>query len=180
MPAEPADTVQVVVGRVGRAHGVHGDVSLEVRTDEPDRRFAAGTSLVTDPASAGPLTVGCTRWHSGRLLAHFENVDNRTSAEALRGVVLLAEVDPSQTPDDPDEFYDRQLIGLLVEDDSLGRLGVVAAVDHGQGQDRLVVSREAGADVVIPFVAALVRTVDLAAGRIHVDLPAGLVELAQE
>jgi 16S rRNA processing protein RimM len=171
--------MQVVVGRVGRAHGVHGDVSIEVRTDEPERRFMVGATLATDPASAGPLTVQRMRRHSGRLLLHFEELDDRSAAEALRGAVLLADIDPAETPDDPDEFYDRQLIGLAVHDVSLGRVGVISEVSHGSAQDLLVVQRDQAPDVLVPFVQAIVRSVDLDQGRVDVDLPSGLLDLAQ-
>ena len=87
--------MQVVVGRIGRPHGVRGDVNVESRTDEPDRRFAAGTVLATDHSTCTRLTVETSRWHSGRLLLHFEGIDDRTAVEALRGVLLSTDVDPS-------------------------------------------------------------------------------------
>lgn len=193
----------VVVGRIGRAHGVRGDVSVEVRTDEPDRRFAVGSALRTS-TSAGParadaaveqtLTVEGARWHSGRLLLHFEGVDDRTAAESLRGLLLQVEVDPSEVPVDPEEFYDHQLVGLTVVDRSGARVGRVVDVVHG-AQDLLVVDRapvpdgavergaartETAVPAMVPFVHALVPEVDLASGRLVVDLPDGLLDLASE
>src|SRR3984957_12755752 len=93
--------MQLVVGRITRPHGVHGEVSVEVRTDEPDRRFAVGRVLPTDPAAAGPLTVDSLRWHSGRLLIQFAGVTDRNQAEELRGTWLTldsAEAGPSGPP----------------------------------------------------------------------------------
>jgi len=171
--------MQVVVGRIGRAHGVKGDVVVDLRTDEPERRFLPGVSLITDPVSVGPMVVDNARFHSGRFLVHFAQIDDRTGAEQLRGVTLLADVDPSDRPEDPDEFYDRQIVGLLVVDANRGPIGRVAEVLHGPGQDLLSVTNETGPPVLVPFVAALVAKVDLDAGQLVVNLPDGLIELGE-
>ncbi|MER5625161.1 MULTISPECIES: ribosome maturation factor RimM [unclassified Streptosporangium] len=166
--------MQLVVGRIGRPHGLRGDVSVEVRTDEPDRRFAPGTALATDPASAGPLVVESRRWHSGILLVRFEGVSDRDHAEELRGTMLVidsADIPPS---DDPDEFYDHQLIGLAVVKPDGERVGEVSDVLH-HGQDLLVV-RRGKAEVYVPFVKALVPVIDLEKGILVVDAPAGLLD----
>jgi 16S rRNA processing protein RimM len=167
----------VVVGRIGRPHGVRGDATVEVRTDEPERRFAPGSSLQTDRSDPSCLVVGGHRWHSGRLLVHFEGVDDRTAIEALRGTVLSVEIDLSERPSDPNEYYDHQLVGLTVVDQAGEVLGVVAEVVHG-AQDLLVVSRPLGGEALVPFVTALVPDVDLTAGRVVTSLPEGLLDLA--
>jgi 16S rRNA processing protein RimM len=166
----------VVVGRVGRPHGVRGQVSVEVRTDQPDRRFADGAVLRTDRPDPDSMTVASTRWHSGRLLVHFEGVDTRTAAEALRGLLLQVELDPSEQPDDPDEYYDHQLVGMLAINPLGGELGAVTQVVHG-AQDLLVIGLSSGGEALVPFVRALVPEVDLVAGRVVVDAPEGLLEL---
>jgi 16S rRNA processing protein RimM len=168
--------VQVVVGRLGRPHGVRGDVNVELRTDEPERRFAAGTSLITDNLAHPTLTIETMRWHSGRLLLHLQGVNDRSMVEELRGVVLSVDVDPDERPTDPDEFYDHQLVGLAVVDRAGVELGTVGEVVHG-AQDLLVVKRPEGRDAMVPFVASLVPEVDVSAGRIVVDLPDGLLDL---
>lgn len=168
--------MQVVVGRIGRPHGIRGDVNVESRTDEPDRRFATGTVLTTDHVGYPHLTVAGYRWHSGRLLLHFEGVEDRTAVEALRGVLLSTDVDPGETPDDADEFYDHQLVGLAVEDLAGAVIGSVSEVVHG-AQDLLLVTRDGGGQLLVPFVGALVPEVDVAAGRVVVDLPGGLLDL---
>lgn len=172
------DPLRVVVGRVGRAHGVRGDLVVDVRTDEPERRMAAGAVLFTEP-DRGPLTVAAGRVHSGRLLLHFEGVDDRSSAEALRGVVLLAEVDAAERPDDEDEWYDRQLVGLRVAvvaaAGAESELGAVREVVHAPYQDLLVVELDAGGEALVPFVAEIAVAVDLEAGRILIDPPPGLL-----
>ncbi|WP_457111380.1 ribosome maturation factor RimM [Marmoricola sp. URHA0025 HA25] len=169
----------LVVGRIARPHGLKGEVAVEPRTDEPDRRFAAGARLQTERNRPGArtheaLTVAGSRWHSGRLLVTFEEIPDRTAAEEARGTVLVVPVDPEETPEDPDEFYDHQLVGLAVEDSRGERLGTVVAVAHGTGQDLLHIDVD-GVEVLFPFVAALVPAVDVPGGRIVVDDRPGLL-----
>jgi 16S rRNA processing protein RimM len=166
--------VQLVVGRIGRPHGVRGEVTVEVRTDDPELRFAPGTAIATDPADRGPLVVAGRRWHKGVLLVAFEEVPDRNAAEELRGTMLVidsADVEPS---DDPDEFHDHQLIGLTVVTVAGEHVGEVEDVLH-HGQDLLVVKRKGQDEALIPFVKALVPEVDLEAGRLVVDPPEGLL-----
>jgi 16S rRNA processing protein RimM len=170
--------VLVTVGRVGRAHGIHGEVSVEVRTDSPEVRFADGTQLSTEPVAAGPLTVAKTRWHSGRLLVLFEGVGDRDVAERLRGVLLRAEIPDGEQPDDPDEFFDHQLVGLEVVTTEGAAVGEVAEVLHLPGQDLLAVRRADATEVLVPFVGQIVPEVDVAAGRVVIDPPRGLLDEA--
>jgi 16S rRNA processing protein RimM len=165
----------LAVGRAGRAHGVRGEVSVEVRTDDPDARFAPGTSLVTDPRHVGPLTVESVRPHAGRLLVRFAGIGDRTAAEALRGVLLL--VDSAEIPPtgDPDEFHDHELIGLAAVTPEGTEVGEVVDVEH-PGQDLLVLRRTDGGEAYVPFVGAIVVNVDVAAGRVIIDPPPGLLE----
>lgn len=168
----------VVVGRVGRAHGIKGEVTVEVRTDEPENRLAAGSLLLTDPAEAGPLTLVSGRVHSGRLLAHFAGVDDRAGAEALRGTLLLVDVDPEARPEDIEEYYDHQLVGLAVVGVDGSPLGEVAEVLHLPAHDVLSVTAPDGAELLVPFVTAIVPEVDLPARRLVVDPPPGLFDAA--
>ncbi|MDP4504573.1 ribosome maturation factor RimM [Nonomuraea turcica] len=166
--------MQLVVGRIGRPHGVRGEVTVEVLTDEPERRFVVGTSIATDPADRGPLVVAGRRWHKDILLIAFDGVTDRDEAEELRGTMLVidsADVEPS---DDPDEFHDHQLIGLAVETVAGDPVGEVTDVLH-HGQDLLVVRRKGADEALIPFVKALVPEVDLEGGRLIVDPPEGLL-----
>jgi 16S rRNA processing protein RimM len=169
----------LVVGRIGRPHGLKGEVAVEPRTDEPDRRFAVGAELRTERNRPGiqvheSLTVRDTRWHSGRLLVTFEEIGDRTAAELARGTVLVVPVDPEESPEDPDEFYDHQLIGLDVEDTDGTPVGTVVAVEHTGGQDLLHIEVD-GVEVLFPFVAALVPAVDVPGRRIVVDDRPGLL-----
>ena len=168
--------MQLVVGRVGRAHGIKGEVGVEVRTDDPDARFAVGASVLTDPAERGPLRVDGARWHSGRLLINFVGVADRTAAEALRGTLLLVDVDESQRPADPDEFYDHQLTGLRVVTTAGDDVGEVADVLHLPAQDVLAIRRADGVEVLVPFVKELVPAVDLDAKQVSVEPRPGLLD----
>ncbi|GIJ07160.1 ribosome maturation factor RimM [Micromonospora andamanensis] len=190
--------MQLIVGRIGKPHGIRGEVTVEVRTDEPETRFAPGMVLVTvpganaanaaaaQPAPDGPgvpfrvpdeLTVESARWHQGRLLVAFGGVLDRDVAEALRGTLLAvdsADVDP---PEDPEEFNDHQLVGLAVVTPTGERLGEVARIDHAPASDLLVLRRPEGRTALIPFVKEIVPEVDLAGGRVVVDPPSGLLDL---
>jgi 16S rRNA processing protein RimM len=168
--------VEVVIGRIGRAHGVRGEVAVDVRTDEPGDRFAVGRRLQTDPESAGPLTVASTRPHGGRLLVRFEQLTERSTADGLRGVLLLADVSETEGAAAPEEFYDHQLVGLRVRDHTGAAVGEVAQVLHHPGHDLLVVRRDDGAEAMVPFVSALVPDVDLERGHLTVEDRPGLLD----
>ncbi|MFG2910678.1 ribosome maturation factor RimM [Kitasatospora sp. NPDC048286] len=171
--------MQLVVGRIGRAHGIRGDVSVEVRTDEPELRLGPGAVVLTDPASVGPLTVESGRVHSGRLLLRFAGVKDRNAAEALRGTVLISEVDPEESPEDPEEYYDHQLVGLdvVLLDGTL--VGELTEVVHLPYQDLLTVKKADGTEVLVPFVSQIVPTVDLENQRAVITPPPGLIDPEQ-
>lgn len=168
--------MQLVVARVGRAHGIKGEVTVEVRTDEPELRLAPGAVLATDPASAGPLTIETGRVHSGRLLLRFEGVRDRNAAEALRNTLLIAEIDPDETPEDPDEYYDHQLMDLDVVTKDGAEVGRITEISHLPSQDLFVVERADGSEVLIPFVGAIVVEIDLEEQRAVIDPPPGLID----
>ena len=169
--------MQVVIGRIGRPHGIRGEVTVEVRTDSPDDRYAPGAVLVTDPASMGPLTVASVRWHQGRMLLALEGVVDRNAAEALRDVMLSAQVEDTDTPEDPDEFYDHQLRGLRAELGDGSSLGEVVDVIHLPSQDLLSIIRPDSRELLVPFVTEFVPTIDVLGGRVVVTPPPGLLEL---
>ncbi|GFE21800.1 ribosome maturation factor RimM [Streptomyces nigrescens] len=168
--------MQLVVARIGRAHGIKGEVTVEVRTDEPELRLGPGAVLATEPSSVGPLTIATGRVHSGRLLLRFEGVADRTAAEALRNTLLIAEVDPEEVPEDPEEFYDHQLIDLDVVTRDGTDVGRISEVSHLPYQDLLIVQRPDGSEVMIPFVAEIVPEIDLEEQRAVIDPPPGLLD----
>ena len=174
--------MRVIVGRVGRPHGIRGEVVIGIRTDEPELRFTAGTTLGSGPtpdedSPPGRLTVASARWHSGQLLVAFAGVTDRTAAGELTGSWLS--VDSSQLPatSDPDEFRDHELIGLSVRTPAGQHVGVVTDVLH-HGQDLLVVRRDGAGETLVPFVKAIVPEVDVAAGHLVIDAPPGLLDPA--
>ncbi|MFS8202031.1 ribosome maturation factor RimM [Streptomyces sp. CWNU-52B] len=168
--------MQLVVARVGRAHGIKGEVTVEVRTDEPELRLGPGAVLATDPASAGPLTIETGRVHSGRLLLRFAGVHDRTAAEALRNTLLIADVDPDAVPEDPDEYYDHQLMDLDVVLADGTEVGRITEISHLPSQDLFVVERADGTEALIPFVGEIVVEIDLEKQRAVIDPPPGLID----
>ncbi|MCX4407712.1 ribosome maturation factor RimM [Streptomyces sp. NPDC059837] len=168
--------MQLVVARVGRAHGIKGEVTVEVRTDEPELRLGPGAVLLTDPASTGPLTIETGRVHSGRLLLRFAGVRDRNAAEALRNTLLIAEVDPDEQPEDPDEYYDHQLMDLDVVTKDGVEVGRITEISHLPSQDLFVVERPDGTEVMIPFVEEIVTEIDLEEQRAVIDPPPGLID----
>ena len=182
-------TVGVIVGVVGRAHGTRGDVSVEPRTDEPERRFAPGSLVRAEGEPGSPFTGAGSRWPAGRLFlrSYFSVVDRvevtgalpaaGTPAEGLRGTALVADVAADERPEDDDEYYDRQLIGLRVLHHTGVKAGRVSEVVHTGAQDLLVVVTTAREERLVPFVSALVPHVDLAAGTCTLaDVPGLLVD----
>jgi 16S rRNA processing protein RimM len=192
--------VQVIVGRIGRPHGIRGEVMVGVRTDEPDLRFAVGSRLELERsvrADDGPadgtqvgetgqdpvgqqLTVASARWHSGQLLVSFAGITDRTAAGELTGGWLSVDTSELPATGDPDEFRDHELIGLSVRTTSGDPVGEVTDVLH-YGQDLLVV-RRAGRrpqECLVPFVKAIVPEVDVHAGVIVIDPPRGLLDPAE-
>jgi len=167
-----------VVARIGRPHGVRGEVTVEVRTDDPDLRFVPGAAMRTEPAERGPLTLAGARWHREVLLLAFAGVESREAAEELRGIELVVPVAELPALEDPDEFYDHQLVGLAARLPDGAPLGEVTAVRH-EGNSLLVVRRPDpdAAELLVPFVSAIVPTVDVAGGFVVVDPPEGLLEL---
>ncbi|ADD41875.1 ribosome maturation factor RimM [Stackebrandtia nassauensis] len=169
--------MKLVVGRIVRSHGVRGDLIVEVRTDEPEQRFAGGSVLHTDPPRFGPVTVERVRWYQERLLLTLEGVADRDAAEAMRGVALTVDSEDVEVPEDPDEFRDLDLVGLSVVEESGAEIGTVVRVEHAPAHDLLVVDRPGANQALIPFIQAMVPTVDVAGGRIVVTLPEGLLDL---
>jgi len=165
--------MQLVIGRIGRAHGVRGDLFVEPMTDEPDHRYSSGSVLTASDNTS--LTVATSKWHSGRFVVHFAGVDDRDAAETLRGLTLSIDVDPSQSPQDPDEFYDHQLVGLNVVLADGTFVGTIGEVIHLPSQDLLTVLREGDTEALIPFVTEFVPDIDLATKTVTITPPPGLL-----
>jgi 16S rRNA processing protein RimM len=156
------------VGRIGKAHGILGEATIEVRTDEAEDRFAIGAVLETE--NHGNLTVVSARVHNGILLLGFDGIDSRNAIEALRNELLYSEVDIDAPGIDEDDYHVLQLIGCkayLVDGDEFGE---IAEVLNLPGQDVLVIKNKDG-ETLIPFVRQLVPVVDISAKRLTVIPP---------
>jgi 16S rRNA processing protein RimM len=171
--------MDLVVGRIGHAHGVKGEVSVEVRTDDPDRRYATGSVLATDPPDLGPLTVEGVRAHHGRLLVRFAGIGDRNAAETLRGILLVVDAATAGETEDG-EWWDHDLVGLTAVTTDGRTLGAVTDVVHVPGAPLLAIVDEEARELLVPFVASIVPEVDVAGGRLVVDPPPGLLDLHAE
>lgn len=166
--------MQLVVARIGRAHGVLGEATIEVRTDQPQDRFYIGSVLATEPNTFGPLTITSVRDHNGTLLLGFQGVTDRNKVEELRNVLLLAEVD-IEADSTEDDFHVQQLLQCQVHTQDGIELGLVTDVINLPGQDVLAVAYN-DREVLIPFVKAIVPVVDIKNRKITVVPPAGLLD----
>ena len=173
-----------VVARIGKPHGIKGEVTVQLHTDDPAGRFAVGTVLPTKaPKVIGvqrELTFSSARDHNGTWLLGFEEIPDRTGAEGLRGTRLLTP-DAGEELLAPDEggdaWYEEQLVGLTAVRADGSVVGTVSGLDIGPGQDRLVLTLPGGRTAYLPFVTALVPEVDVDGGRVVVAPPEGLLEL---
>lgn len=175
-PARP----QLRVGRLVKAHGLKGAFKLELYTDDPDGRFVPGAEFTLQVPESSPwhgktVTVREFRWMNSHPVVFFEDVDDRTAAESMVRAILWVDQDESAS-DEEDAWYDHQLVGLTVVRDG-NDVGRVVRVDHFPAQDLLVVrTHDADAEILVPFVSAIVPHVDVAAGTVTVTPPAGLFE----
>jgi 16S rRNA processing protein RimM len=167
--------MQVVVARIGKAHGLRGEVTVQVLTGAPDERFVPGATFATEPATAGPLVLRSARDHNGILLLGFENTGDRRGAEALRGIKLLADV--LEDAGDGETWYERDLVGLKAVTVGGVDVGEVTALESRPAQDLLVLRLPDGREALVPFVTAIVPQVDIEGGRVVLDPPPGLLDL---
>ena len=173
--------MDLVVGRVAKAHGVTGEVVVEVRTDDPDSRFVPANRLRAkgprDRGAGREYVVEAVREHGNRLLVRFAGVADRDSADALRGSLLVIDSNDLPPIDDPDEYYDHQLEGLRVRTTSGENIGTVAEVLHTAGGELLAVKRGDADEVLVPFVSAIVTSVSLDDRTVEIDPPDGLLDV---
>jgi 16S rRNA processing protein RimM len=167
------------VGRLTKAHGLKGAIKVELYTDDPGRRFVQGAVFTlqvptTSPWHGKTLELIELKWFNSHAVAFFKDVPDRSAAEALVKAILWVDQDLDETPDEDDAWFDHQLVGLSVIRDGV-KVGVISLVDHLPAQDLLHVTTDAG-EVLVPFVKAIVPSVDIAAGTLTVTPPAGLFE----
>jgi 16S rRNA processing protein RimM len=152
--------LRLVIGRIGRAHGLRGEVTVEPRTDQPESRFKVGTVLETEPSSNGPITVETFREHNGTYLLSFKGKLDRNSAELLRGTQLLSDIEIPKPDANMREFHISQIVGLqarTIDGEIVGQ--VVDVLDH-PAHDTLVIKSSNG-EILVPFVTKHVPKVDL-------------------
>ncbi|WP_055403254.1 MULTISPECIES: ribosome maturation factor RimM [unclassified Mycobacterium] len=173
--------MELTVGRVAKAHGIGGEVVVEIRTDDPAARFAPGNTLRGKASRGGgerDFVVESAREHGGRLLVRLAGVSDRDSADALRGTVFVVDSDDLPAIDEPDTYYDHQLEGLRVRTVAGRDVGVVAEVLHTAAGELLAVRRGDGGEALVPFVGAIVTSVSLDDRVVEIDPPEGLLDLA--
>ncbi|MFD3506854.1 ribosome maturation factor RimM [Nocardia sp. NPDC058666] len=172
--------MELVVGRVAKSHGVRGELVVDVRTDEPEVRFAPGVVLhgrMPRSSAITDYTVKSVREHSGRLLVAVDGVDDKTMADTLRGTLFVVDSENLPPSDDDDAFYDHELEGLRVEFADGTLVGTVTEVLHSAAGELLSVrAADDGREILIPFVTAIVPTVSLADGLVVITPPEGLLD----
>lgn len=167
------------VGRLTKAHGLKGALKLELYTDAPEKRFVPGASFSLQVPAESPwhgktIELVELRWYNSHPVGFFKGIDDRTAAETLVKAILWVEHEGIEVSDEPDAWFDHQLVGLSVVRDGV-EVGTVSRVDHLPAQDLLAVDSGNG-EVLVPFVSAIVPSVDLASGTITVTPPIGLFE----
>ena len=179
----PEDS-QLLVARIGKPHGLLGEVTVQLHTDDPQRRFADGAVLATQAAAGSgvprQLTVRSTRVHRGIWLVAFEGIPDRTGAESLRGTRLFVDAVEGLPEDDDEGWYEDELAGLAAVTVDGQEVGTVTALQTGAAQDLLVVRLTTGGEALVPFVESIVPVVDIPGRRVVLDPPPGLLELAAE
>lgn len=174
--------MELTVGRVVKAHGISGELVVEIRTDDPAARFSPGNMLRAKLSRGGGecnFAVQSAREHGGRLLVRLAGVTDRDAADALRGTLFVVDSDDLPEIDEADTYYDHQLEGLHVRTAAGRDVGVIAEVLHTAAGELLAVKRsDDGVEVLVPFVTAIVTSVSLDDGIVEIDPPEGLLDLA--
>ncbi|RWZ52079.1 ribosome maturation factor RimM [Labedella phragmitis] len=171
------------VGRLTKAHGLKGALKVELYTDDPASRFVPGAVFTLQVPEDSPwagktVELAELRWYNQQPVAFFVGIEDRTAAETLVKAILWVSLDPDALPEEENAWYDHQLVGLRVVRDGQD-VGRVARVDHFPAQDLLIVSTASG-EVMVPFVSAIVPSVDVVAGVVTITPPEGLFELGDD
>jgi 16S rRNA processing protein RimM len=177
--APPPGTTQLRVGRLTKAHGLKGALKLELFTDEPERRFVPGATFTLQVPTSSPwhgktIELAELRWYNSHAVGFFVGIDDREAAETLVRAILWVDHDVTELPAESDAWYDHQLVGLRALRDG-AEVGRVIRVDHLPAQDLLAIDTGSG-EVLVPFVSAMVPTVDIKAGTVTLTPPPGLFE----
>lgn len=176
---DDARGAQLRVGRLTKAHGLKGAIKLELFTDDPGRRFVPGAVFSLQVPTGTPwhgktIELAELRWYNSHPVGFFVGVSDRTAAETLAKAILWIDQDDSESPDEDDAWYDHQLAGLAVVRDGV-KVGTIARIEHFPAQDIIIV-KTANGEVMVPFVKAIVSSVDVEGGVVTVTPPTGLFE----
>lgn len=163
--------MDLFVAKVGRPHGLKGDVFVDLRTDDPAQRFAVGQVLTTEPGGR-ELTVAGARVQNGRWVLRFDEVIDRDEAEELTGLDLTVAAADS---DEDDAWYAHELVGMSAVLTDGTAVGQISGIDHGAAHDFLILREPNGVQTLIPFVKEIVPDVDKAAGKVILNPPGGLL-----
>ena len=170
---------QLRVGRLTKAHGLKGAIKLELFTDDPGRRFVPGAVFTLQVPTSSPwhgktIELVELRWYNQHAVGFFKGVPDREAAETLAKAILWIDQDSAEQTDEEDAWYDHQLVGLAIVRDGV-QIGTLTRLEHLPAQDLLIV-KTANGEVMIPFVKAIVPSVDVKAGVITITPPPGLLE----
>lgn len=168
--------MQVQVARIGKPHGIRGEVTALVLTDAPDERFAVGAEFAVEGNKLTSLTIKSSRWNKDILLLGFESINSRNDAELLRGATLLFNSDDDE---DDDAWYEHELLDLDVRIGTRS-VGKVTGLRTHAAQDLLLVEDTEGDEVLVPFVDEIVPEVNIDEGFILLTPPAGLFTVNKE
>jgi 16S rRNA processing protein RimM len=165
-----------LVGRIARAHGLRGQVIVNLDTDFPETRFQPGAELFIERGGTVSALRLTTVWfHRDRPVIGVEGVTTMTEAEALAGRELRVPAD-WLAPLPAGTFYHHDLVGCRVETSDGRQVGIVSGVEGTMAGSRLVIEGSRG-EILIPLVSHICPTIDVGAKRIVVDPPDGLLEL---
>ena len=167
--------MRLQVARIGKPHGIRGEVTVQVMTDNPEERFTAGEEFIVVDGPVKTLTIKNARWNKTILLLAFNEIADRNQAETLRGARLEIEVS-DEPEDDSDEWYEHELLDLKVMLDG-EQVGVITALRTNPAQDLLVFEDADGEEIYLPFVDEFVPEIDPEAGIVVITPPAGLLTL---
>jgi 16S rRNA processing protein RimM len=180
----PSTRTQLRVGRLTKAHGLKGAIKIELFTDDPDRRFVPGAVFTLQVPTSSPwhgktLEPNELKWYNSHPVAFFKGIGDRTTAESAIKAILWVDQDLTEESDEDDAWFDHHLVGLKVLRDG-AQIGTVVRVDHLPAQDLIAVkvdsADDGAAEVLVPFVKAIVTAVDIKGGTLTVDPPLGLFE----
>ncbi|MBV1778745.1 ribosome maturation factor RimM [Paeniglutamicibacter sp. ABSL32-1] len=169
--------MRLQVARIGKPHGIRGEVTVQVLTDAPQDRFVPGAVFEVEHPAFKQLTVEGARWNKEILLLAFEELLDRNAAETVRGAKLF--IDTEEVEDDGEGWYEHELVDLeaRVGDKVVGK---VTALRTGNVQDLLVVESTEGDEIYVPFVESIVPEVNIEGGYILMTPPEGLFEINRE